>query len=177
MDGEQAHARRDTLDEILAQRRRAGAEILDVETAKTKVVIFSIGATRLAVPARNLVEILPLSHIHAVPGCPAVIEGVINVRGDIISVIRLGDLLGLDHVTEQRGAAILLGRGTSLESGLRVDRVLDVLDIPEEQIQAPPESLLPSLRAVTTGLFTARDQAVVLLDLDRVFESPALEAS
>ena len=162
---------RDELDMILERRREAGARIVEVETAKVKLVIFVVGEALLAFPARVLVEILPLATIHFVPGCPPALEGVINVRGDIASVVRLGDLLGMTHAPSGRRSAILLARGTRVRSGLRVDRVVDVLDVVEESIQAPPDSLPEPLRGLATGVFEHEGQVVILLDLDRVFQT------
>ncbi|UHD14812.1 chemotaxis protein CheW [Thiocapsa bogorovii] len=161
----------DELDMILDRRRGAGAQVVEVETAKVKLVIFVVGEALLAFPARVLVEILPLTTIHFVPGCPPALEGVINVRGDIASVVRLGDLLGLTHAPSARRSAILLARGTQVRSGLRVDRVVDVLDVTEASIQAPPDSLPEPLRGLATGVFEHQGHVVMLLDLDRVFQT------
>jgi purine-binding chemotaxis protein CheW len=160
---------RSELERLLTRRRQAGGPILEVDTAKVKLVLFMVGDTLLAFPARVLSEILPPTTIHFVPGCPPALEGVIDVRGDIASVVRIGDLLGLAHGPPDRHSAILLGQGAEVFSGLRVDRVVDVLDVPEESIRTPPESLPESLRGPASGVFEHRGQAAILLDLDRVF--------
>jgi purine-binding chemotaxis protein CheW len=170
MHTEGSGAQAQTLDEILAQRHLAGGAVLEVETPKVKLMLFRVGETRLALPARNLIEILPASTIHPVPGCPPAVEGVINVRGEIVSVIRLGDLIGVTHRPADRRTAILLAQDASRRSGLRVDALIDLLDIPEDAIQPPPETLRPSLRPVAVGLFTQHGEAVVVLDLERVFK-------
>lgn len=154
----------------------AGGEILEVELPKIKLVVFVIGETLLALPARDLVEILPLTTIHFVPGCPSALEGVINVRGEVASVIRLGGLLGLEHAPTSRRAAILLGQsrldqGRMIRSGLRVDRVIDVLDVTEEAIQPPPAGLSEPLRGLATGLFLLGEAGVIVLDLAQVFNT------
>lgn len=164
---------RDRLDEVLEWRGQAADKIVEIETTKVQLVIFAIGPSLLALPARALIEILPLTTIHFVPGCPDVIEGVINLRGDIVSVIRLGGLLGIEHAPAGRASAILLGHGKdhagdSIRSGLRVDRVIDVLDLPESAIQLPPESLAEPLRGLVTGLFIQGEASVILLDLDAI---------
>ncbi len=158
------------LDQVLERRRLASYQVVEVETARIKLVIFVVGQALLALPARTLVEILPLTTIHFVPGCPPALEGIINVRGDIASVIRFGDLLAMDHAPSTRGAAILLGQGKVMRSGLRVDRVEDVLDVAEASIRHPPDSLPEPLRGLATGVFEHLGQVVILLDLDRVFQ-------
>jgi purine-binding chemotaxis protein CheW len=162
---------RSELDMILDRRCRTDAQVVEIETAKIKLVIFVVGEALLAFPAQVLVEILPLTTIHFVPGCPPALEGIVNVRGDIASVVRLGDLLGMTHAPSDRRSAILLGQGTQVRSGLRVDRVVDVLDVTEVSIQAPPESLPEPLRGLATGVFEHQGQVVILLDLDRVFQT------
>ncbi|NCA69815.1 MAG: purine-binding chemotaxis protein CheW [Sphingobacteriia bacterium] len=164
---------RDRLDEALQWRGHSEDKIVEVETTKVQLLIFAIGPSLLALPARALTEILPSSPIYFVPGCPPVIEGVINLRGDIVSVIRLGGLLGLEHAPASRATAILLGRGRDragepIQSGLRVDRVIDVLALPESSIQPPPESLAAPLQGVATGLFIHGEASVILLDLDAI---------
>lgn len=161
------------LDLILAQRRQSGGQMVEVELPRIKLVVFMVGETWLALPARDLVEILPLTTIHFVPGCPPTLEGVINVRGDVTSVIRLGGLLGLEHAPTSRRSAILLGQcrvdqGEMIRSGLRVDRVIDVLDVTEDSIQTRPDSLPEPLRSLATGLFRHEGQGVMLLDLAQV---------
>ncbi|MBK1646638.1 chemotaxis protein CheW [Thiocapsa imhoffii] len=163
--------RADELDALLAQRGQAARQIIDVETARIKLVIFVIGETSLALRARNLLEILPFSTPHFVPGCPPVIEGVIDVRGDIASVLRLGDLLGLAHAPPERGGAILLGEAHAVRSGLRVDRVIDVFDLAEEAIQPPPDSLRQPLRDFTSGVFEHQGEVVILLELEQIFRA------
>lgn len=171
MATETTTAMRDRLDEILDWRSQADVRVIEVEIPKIQILIFAIGPSLLALPARTLIEILPLTTIHFVPGCPPAIEGVINVRGDIATVIRLGGLLGIEHGPTGRATAILLGRGQDragepIQSGLRVDRVLDVLDLPETAIQPPPESLAEPLRGLATGIFLHGESSVILLDLD-----------
>ncbi|TCT20294.1 chemotaxis protein CheW [Thiobaca trueperi] len=166
---------RDQLAEILEQRRQAGAGIVTVDAPALKLVIFAIGDACFAFPGSRIIEILPLTTIHFVPGCPAFLEGVINVRGDIDSVIRLGDLLGAAHAPTDRHTSILLGQGRAgdppVRSGLRVDRVLDVLDVIESSIQPPPETLPEPLRGLASGVLRHREQTVIVLDLERLFHA------
>ncbi|MBK1648830.1 chemotaxis protein CheW [Rhabdochromatium marinum] len=167
----------DQLAEILQHRRTAEAGIVEVDAPTVKLVIFAIGDALFAFPGQNIAEILPLTTIHFVPGCPPSLEGVINVRGDITSVIRLGDLLDRSHEPSSRRAAILLGQAraqdNAMRSGLRVDRVEDVLDIVEESMRPPTDTLPERLRAVATGIFQHRDETVIALDLERLFQDYA----
>ncbi|MEY6433194.1 chemotaxis protein CheW [Thioalkalicoccus limnaeus] len=165
----------DQLAEILARRHRteldadADAAIVDVETPTTQLVLFAVGDSLFAFPGTSILEILPWARIYPIPGCPPSLEGVLHLRGEIVSVVRLGDLLDRGHAEPDRKTAILLGQGAGLRSGLHVDRVLDVLELASTGIQPPPTTLAESLRRLATGVFHYRDQPVILLDLDRLF--------
>jgi purine-binding chemotaxis protein CheW len=144
--------------------------VVVVEAPTVKLIVFAVGDDLFAFPGAGVTEILPMTTIYWVPGCPPSLEGVINVRGDITSVIRLGDLLGVEHAAEDRWTAILLGRGNALCSGLRVDQVLDVLDVLEESIQPPPDTLPERLQPWTTGVFAYQERSVLVLHLERLFQ-------
>lgn len=161
------------LNALLEQRQYAEDDIVDVEEPTIKLVIFHLGERTFAFTGAAIREVLPGNEpVFFVPGMPASVEGVMNVRGDIESVIRLHHLLSLsgsNEVNTSPSASILLGQGSGVHSGLRVDQLLDVVDIPLSQIQATPETLPETLQPFVTGLLEFRGLAVAVLDLDKLF--------
>lgn len=161
------------LDQLLNERAGNDQEIVDVDEPLVKLVIFRLGEQHFAFAGANITEVLPGEEaVHYLPGMPASVEGVMNVRGDIESVIRLDELLQLTTDTNQSKAensTILLGRTKAMHSGLRVDQLLDVVDLPESQLKAPPEALPEHLKPYVTSLFNFNNLAITLLDLDAVF--------
>jgi purine-binding chemotaxis protein CheW len=158
-----------TLNQVLTERRAASQEIVNVDEATIKLVIFALGDECFAFHGARIREILAQADVFFVPGCPPSLEGVINVRGDIESVIRLHDMLHLPDSQLGRGSSILLGRGGGMSSGVRVDRVLDVVDVPQSSIQAPPATLPEHLRPLVLGVLRFAEQAVTVLDLEQIF--------
>ena len=75
------------LDEL--KRRQRTKEVVDVEEERVKVVIFRCGVNLFAFYGRDIREILPSCDISWVPSLPDYLSGLINVRGDIESVIDL----------------------------------------------------------------------------------------
>lgn len=157
------------LDQILSSRREA-AEIVNVDEPTLKLVIFEIGGEWFAFPGESIREILPPSDVYFVPGCPASLEGVINVRGDIESVIRIAELLGKPATDPAPTSSILLGHGGDMHSGIRVDRVVDVLDVVQSVIQPPPSTLSESMRRIVSGVMKYQQVPVTILDLNHLFE-------
>lgn len=159
------------LDELLARKREAAREVVNVDEATVKLVIFELGERFFAFRGEAIREVLIGSErLFFVPGMPASVEGVINVRGDIVSVILLYSLLQLDSTQPKTsGSSLLLAEASGMQTGVRVDSLLDVVDWPLSQLKQPPESLPEGLQPYVEALFHFSDKAVALLDIDKVF--------
>ena len=157
-----------TLDQVLTRRRETRQDIVDVDEPAVKLVIFALGDNWFAFYGERIREILSHADVFFVPGCPPSLEGVINVRGDIASVIRLNEML---HLPDGNAAnsSILLGRGGGIDSGIRVDRIVDVIDVPQSSVQPPPATLADHMRPLTLGVLRLQDNPVTVLDLDALF--------
>ncbi|MFA6016245.1 MAG: chemotaxis protein CheW [Gallionellaceae bacterium] len=162
-----------TLDQVLTQYHEANQDIVNVDEATVKLVIFELGTEWFAINGERIREILAQAEVFFVPGSPASLEGVINVRGDIESVIRLHEMLHLPEQKIKPGSSILLGRGGNMSSGIRVDRVIDVIDLPESTIQPPPGTLPEHMHAKVLGVLRFKDKPVAVLDLDQIFSDYA----
>lgn len=157
-----------TLDQVLTRRREAQQDIVNVDEPAVKLVIFALGKDWFAFHGERISEILAHAEVFFVPGCPPSLEGVINVRGDIASVIRLNEMLHLPN-GNATNSSILLGRGGGIDSGIRVDRIVDVVDVPQSSIQPPPATISNHLRPLTLGVLRFQEQPVTVLDLDALF--------
>lgn len=158
-----------TLDQILIQRREAHREIVNVDEPTAKLVIFELQGEWFAFNGEKIREILSQVDVFFVPGCPASLEGVINVRGDIESVISLNELLQLPDSAPGSLPSYLLGRAAGISSGIRVDRMVDVVDVPLSAIHQPPATLPAHLRAIVSGILRFQEKTVTVLDLERIF--------
>ena len=158
-----------TLNDILARKRQSGDNVVNVDEPAVKLVFFSLGEQWYAFYGETIREVLADHEVYYLPGCPASMEGVINVRGDIESVIRLRTVLGLPEVIVAASSRILLGCASAMRSGIRVDCVEEVIDVLQSAIQAPPHTLPEHLRPLVLGIVMYRDRPVQLLDLARIF--------
>ena len=157
------------LDQILVKQHTARKEIVNVDEPTVKLVVFALGEDWFAFHGERIREILAAADVFFVPGCPASLEGVINVRGDIESVIRLNDLLQVQMKSVGEPSEILLGRSSVMNSGIRVDRMVDVIDLPQSFIQTPPANLPDQMRPFVSGLFRFKERPVTVLDLEQIF--------
>lgn len=162
-----------TLEQALTQRQTGRRAVIAGDEPEVKLVIFELTGQLYAVHGARIREILVGSELFFVPGAPPSLEGVVNVRGDIEAVIRPNALLQLPESHYGPQAAILLSRGTELSVGLRVERVLNVLDLPKSAIQPPPATLPDSLANKMQGVFFWHGKSVTLLDLDALLSDYA----
>jgi len=166
----------DALAEILAAAEDDATRIVDVDQPTQQFVVVRLGAQCFAFPGHQITKILAPMPVWTLPGCPDAVEGVIDVRGEIWSVIQLAKLIGIEieqHPEPDRSGAILLGRSPSMVSGLRVDEVIDVLDLELLHVLPLPDSLPEQLLPVATGLLddpVRADTRILLLDLEPLFD-------
>ncbi len=127
-------------------------------------VVFRVGGVVCALPAGLVREILPATRATRVPGVAAAVEGLVNVRGGLVTVIDAHVLLGQPRADAAEASMLLLDRHGKV-AGLTVGEVLDFLEVPKAAVA--PREVLPGVdpqvvRAV--GDFGGR--RFVLLDLD-----------
>jgi len=132
-------------------------------------VVVRLGQDWFAFYGERIREVLPSLPVHFLPGCPPSLEGVINVRGDIESVLRLQDLLALPVTEDGAESRILLAQAAGMRSGIRVEHVEDVLDVAQSSILPPPHTMPEHLRRFTLGIMTLGEHLVHVLDLEQLF--------
>ena len=162
-------------DQILSEIKllREREKIRDVDEPMEKIVIFSLSGDLYGLPGREVLEILPAEEISPIPGTPACIPGLITVRGDIESVLDLRAVLGLP-VGGERERLILLACGGAIRSGVLIDTVEDVADVPQSAILPAPATLGGDVRNYVAGQLVFGGRNVVLLDLGRIFARAAM---
>jgi purine-binding chemotaxis protein CheW len=140
-----------------------------------QLVVLELGGEAYGVNVAYVQSIIPAQEIVTVPGAPAFIEGVINLRGAVAPVIDLRARFGLAQPAEtapegKRKSVIVIVEFNKLQVGLIVDKVTEVTKIPETAIE-PPSPLLASVdTAYLRGIGKLADERVIiLLDLARVF--------
>ncbi len=159
-----------SVDELLAIKQEAAQAVINVDEPLVKLVIVSLAGRFFAFKGELIREVLPGDEpLFFVPGMPASVEGVINVRGDIESVILLQALLQLPATKKSNKTSLLLAKTSQMQTGIRVDQLVDVIDWPLNQLQNPPESLPEALKPYVSALLDFFGKPVALLELEKLF--------
>jgi purine-binding chemotaxis protein CheW len=139
---------------------------LGVETDTRILMLFSLSDEWYAVDVASVREIKRRFDVTVVPGTPAYISGVINLRGEIISATELATLMGVDG--EAEGSVMIICDLRELTTGLVVHEVADIVEVPMSAVE-PPLATLERVKAeYTVGQVAVDDRLVTILDLDRL---------
>jgi purine-binding chemotaxis protein CheW len=143
-------------------------EIVVVDEEKVKMVIFTLSDRTFAFYGSTIREILPPGEITWVPGLPDFLPGLINVRGDIESVLDIRRWLGLDS-EKKEGLFIVMAKSGEVRSGILVDEIKDVVDVPINDIKPPLSTLESSIASLIVGEMQYQGNWVVILDVEKLF--------
>lgn len=128
----------DKFQGILRERAQRLTQPLQQKTEETvKLIVFSLGEELYGFEAEYVREVVKAGKITFVPYAPDFIEGVINLRGSIISVVDLAKILNIQDVTRiGERWVIVVGVGL-IEAALHIDLARGVIDVPKSSIEPP----------------------------------------
>lgn len=153
------------LDEV--KRHYRTNDVVDVEEERVKVVIFTSGGQRYAFYGSAITEILPACEISWVPSLPDYLPGLINVRGDIESVIDIRYFLGEERADPGK-CHIAMASWEGFHSGVLIDSIEDVVDVPVSAIEPPLPTLAGAARDLVAGEIRHEGATVALLDIGKL---------
>ena len=139
------------------------------------IVGFQVGRETYGVPITSLHEIVRVPDITAVPDAPEYLEGVINLRGKIVSVMDLRKRFGAKQATVKKNNRILVVEHAGRLAGLIVDSASEVLKIPADSVEAPPAVFQDGGLNCVTGLGKVAGRLVVLLDMSKLLAPASLQ--
>jgi len=105
--------------------------------ATLRVLTFAVGADRYGLEFGDVAELLPFASCTPLPGAPAALLGVINVRGEIQSVVDLGRLMAIPGYEVAAGGYVVLVKKGDDRAALRVDRLDKVQTVGAEELAVP----------------------------------------
>jgi len=138
-------------------------------------IVFSLAGTRYAIPIRSVTEMDAIPRITAVPNLPAFVRGVTNLRGEILAVLDLRRLLGLERSTyEERGRILVVRTADQQSAALAVDEVRGTTALPLAELVQPSSPVSDKVAAVLMGIGEQQDQVLNVLDIDKLFQTPEM---
>lgn len=121
----------------------------------------------LGVPVQEVQEVNRYQEMTRVPLAPAVIRGLINLRGQIVMVIDLRRRFGMDERPDSQLPMNIVVRAKEGAVSLLVDDIGDVLELEEQKLKTPPETLQGSARDLVRGVYMLQNRLMLVLDTER----------
>jgi purine-binding chemotaxis protein CheW len=131
----------------------------------------SLGNETYALDIRQISEIIKPREVTEVPRTPDFILGIISLRGIIVPVFDLGRRLRLAPAQVGPDARIVVCRAEGRNAGLLVDRISQVVNLPEGAIEPPPPVLSGLDRDLLAGVGRFQERMLILLHLPSVLNA------
>ena len=136
-----------------------------------QVVSFKLGSEEYGVDIAQVQEINRMVAITHVPRAPQFMEGVINLRGQLIPIIDLRTRFGMPRAEHTKNTRIVVTEIGAKRVGMVVDSVSEVLRLPVEQIEAAPDMITGVGTEYIRGVGKIEDRLIILLDLARIIST------
>lgn len=129
-----------------------------------QIVVFKLGNEHFAVEAEKVQSINDSMNVTMVPNAPKYIKGLINLRGNIKSLVDINLLLNV--TSEQNENNIIILNVKDEEIGISVDEVEEVLDIEEKLIQKVEDKSSQFVK----GIVNCNDKLYTIIDIDSLLD-------
>lgn len=132
-----------------------------------QMVIFNLQGQQYAMKTEQVEEISKLIDITPVPNAPSYIKGLINLRGNVISLMELSKLLQLQLQEDQKYQNIIIAKTDNEMIGLLVGEIYEVMDIEQDRIEKI-RAEEKEQRGIK-GIIQIEDRIVNVLELEECF--------
>ncbi|MCX7656433.1 MAG: chemotaxis protein CheW [Treponemataceae bacterium] len=144
-----------------------------------QLVTFQLGEEVYGIDIMDVKEIVRVQDIRPIPNAPSYVEGIINLRGEIIPIINLHKRFhikkpSIDEEEELLSGFIIIDLD-GMKLGVVIDKVLRVITIEDEQIQEPPQMLSGIGAEYIQGVVSTEDRYLIILDIRRLFNPRELQ--
>lgn len=154
-----------------------------VASGTGQYLTFILANEMYAIDVSNIKEVLGVPRITRVPRMPDFMNGVINLRGNVVPVLdlRLKFSIGATEMTKDTGIIVTEianifddGDAEMLTVGIFSDRVDKVISLDERQIEPPPKIGMSIDTSFITGMGRMEDSFVIILDINRLLSQNEL---
>ena len=133
----------------------------------TQFATFFVTDLYFGIDVLDVQEVMRHREMTRVPLAPAVVEGLINLRGQIVTAIDMRRTLHLPPRGGEENATNIVVRTPEGAVSLLVDEIGDVVEVDENSFEPPPETLRGSVRTIILGVHKLNDRLMHVLDIEK----------
>ncbi len=140
------------------------------DSGELKTVGFKLGDQEFGVDILKVNEILRFESTTKVPGSPEFVDGIMNLRDQIIPIVDFGERLGVAKSKKSAVSRVIILEIGDRRVGLLVDAVTEVLTIRPDRLEKPPSLFTgASTRYLQSVAKLNEERLVLLVDVERLF--------
>lgn len=144
-------------------------ELQEEEIEKDQFLVFSIKDQEFGIQAMRVQEISRVFPATAVPNAPPYVEGILNLRGRLATIINFRKKFEYEGKEADEDTRIVIVDQEGFPVGIVVDAVSEVIKINQDLVQKLPEtSATPVAKDYITGIGVIEERLVILLDVDKM---------
>jgi len=148
----------------------AVAEKKGVSLEKTiPIVTFYLGDYLFGIYAEKVMEINKDLDVTPVPLAPSYVSGIMNLRGQIITVIDLAKKINFKVETKPRLNLIVRHQDEAVS--LLIERISDILEVPKDKLEEPPEKLEGFDKEYVDKIYQLPDSLLAIIKVEKIFEN------
>jgi len=130
---------------------------------------FLLGDFFFGVEVEKVQEVIRYQEITRTPKAPAVVRGLINLRGQIVTAIDMLRLLEIGDYLERKPMNLVMRTEEGIVSFL-VDEIEDIIEVDDSDFEHPPETLAGVARQLIRGAYKLPERLMLALDADKAVE-------
>ena len=143
------------------------------ENNSTDFATFYIGDALCGMDILKIQEINKQMEMTSVPQAPDYVKGILNLRGQIVTVIDLSRKLGLAGTVSGEDARNVIVKSQDEHVGLLVDRISDVVKVDRDKVEPPPASMDGLQGKFFKGVYKTEKSLVGILEMEEVLKEDA----
>jgi len=148
---------------------------MDEQIDSRQYLTFHLSDEQYGLNVLQVREVLEIPRITRVPRMPPFMKGVINIRGSVIPVLDLRSKLGMEEAERTVHSRVIIievqAQEETINLGILVDSVQEVLEIPKNDISPAPQIGTKIDAYFIQGIAKIDQDFVIVIDLDKIFEN------
>lgn len=154
----------------MATAESAAAAAAQTDRIKRQYATFLVDGLFFGVEVLQVQEVLRYQQMTRVPLAPGVVEGLINLRGQIVTALDMRRRLRLPPRPEGKAPMNAVVRTAGGAVSLLVDEIGDVVEVDAGAFEQPPDNVDPSARELLRGVYKLKDRLLLILDTERTID-------
>lgn len=138
------------------------------DNATLRWVTFFLSQEKYGINVMQVQEVLRVSEIAPVPGAPDYVLGIINLRGNVVTVIDTRQRFGLESKELDDSSRIVIVESNEQVVGILVDSVAEVIDLQLSEIESAPNVGTEDSSRFIQGVASQQDELLIIIDLNKL---------